>query len=194
MSSRSSNDSISTVSESPNGGAKLKRSTSIEDISNVITYILQQIISENELTARRLKSIHDDDNTLDNCFSSLFIGTHIPSISIENFIRRIIRYCKLEKSTLILSLIYIDRYCEYTKVILSKKNIHRIVLLSVLVAIKYNEDEKCGLPFYSKVGGVPVGELLHLEIMFLIGIEYALFVNEYVYDKYETYIDKFIAV
>ena len=197
MSSRSSDDSISTLSDSPKGILLKKSTTTIEDISSIIAYILQQIITDNELKTRELDITQDNYDILENKntdIASIFIGNHTPTVTIENFVRRIIRYCKLEKSTLVLSLIYIDRYCEYSKVILSKKNIHRIVLLSILTAMKYNEDEKCGFAYYSKVGGVTADELSHLELFFLIGIEFTLFVNEYVFEKYESYINKFIAL
>jgi len=176
---------ISTAHTSPICKRKLDK----DSLSTAIAYILHEIIKENEVIAivnnKENKTKEEKDNI------DIFKGMKIPSISIENFLKRIIKYTNLENSTLILSLIYIDRYCEITKKKLNKQNIHRLLFLGVVLAIKFNEDDYYGNAFYAKVGGIVLEELNFLELGFIKGIEYTLFVSEGVYDKYESYLCKF---
>lgn len=112
----------------------------------------------------------------------------IPSISIKHFFERIVKYTKLENSTLVLILIYIDRLCDIQKFRLNYYNIHKIIVAAMIVAIKYNEDDYFNSIFYSKVGGVSKKELEKLEYQMLTLINFELYVSEAVFNKYNNYI------
>ena len=58
----------------------------------------------------------------------------------------------------------------------------------MLVSIKYNEDDYFSNEFYAKVGGIRMTEMNKLEYEFLSLIEFNLFVNEEVFNKYNTYL------
>ena len=58
----------------------------------------------------------------------------------------------------------------------------------MLVSIKYNEDDYFSNEFYAKVGGIRMIEMNKLEYEFLCLIEFNLFVNEEVFNKYNTYL------
>ena len=121
--------------------------------------------------------------------NSPFFHQNAPSISIYDYILRILSYSKIEKSTLIISLIYIDKICHKKEIILTKYNIHRILFTSILVAIKYNEDKIYNNSFYSKVAGISMKELNALENKFLIIIDFDLFISKEVYEKYYNYLN-----
>ena len=112
----------------------------------------------------------------------------IPSISIKQFFERIVKYTKLENSTLVLILIYIDRLCDIQKFRLNFYNIHKIIVAAMIIAIKYNEDDYFDSIFYSKVGGVSRKELDKLEYQMLALINFELYVSEAVFNKYNNYI------
>ena len=84
---------------------------------------------------------------------SHFTASQIPSISIEDYLERILYYARPEPSTLICSLIYIDRLCSVGKITLTNFNVHRVIFTSVFLSIKYNEDEKYKLDYYAQIGG-----------------------------------------
>ena len=48
--------------------------------------------------------------------SMVFSSNNIPSISIENYLKRIQTYSNIEKNTLIIILIFIDRQCKIVKI------------------------------------------------------------------------------
>ena len=58
----------------------------------------------------------------------------------------------------------------------------------MIIAIKYNEDENYSLKFYAKIGGVTLAEICSLEYNFLSLINYKLFVNEDLFNKYNDFI------
>lgn len=117
-----------------------------------------------------------------------FLAKKIPSISIRDFFERIVKYTHIENSTLVLILIYIDRLCDMQKFRLNYYNIHKIIISSMVIAIKYNEDEYCDNNFYAKVGGVSRKEIDKLEYETLSLLNFTLFVNEDLFDKYNNYI------
>ena len=90
--------------------------------------------------------------------------------------------------TIILILIYIDRICNINKCKLSYYNIHKLILGSMIVAIKYNEDEHYSSKFYAKIGGVSLAEIINLEYSFLSLINFNLYVNEDLFNKYNDYL------
>ena len=94
----------------------------------------------------------------------------------------------MENNTLILILIYIDKICRNNNFRLNYFNIHKLIITSMLVSIKYNEDEYFSNNFYAKVGGISVKDLDFLEYVFLTLIDFQLFVDEDLYNKYSNYI------
>ena len=68
--------------------------------------------------------------------------------------------------------------------ILTYYNIHKLILASFILAIKYNEEYYFPMIFYSKIGGVSLSELKNLESEFLILVRYRLFVETKLFEKY----------
>jgi hypothetical protein len=74
---------------------------------------------------------------------------------------------------------------------LTNFNFQRLILTSILLAIKYNEDEYYSNEYYAKVGGISLREMNALETEFLLLINYSLFVDFDLFNKYKTYIENF---
>ena len=147
-----------------------KRNTIINIISNLLNKICEQ-------SPKKLK---ENENEI----TKPFLSKTIPSISIKNFFERICNLTKIENSTLILILIYIDRICNINKFTLTYRNIYKIILSSMVVAIKYNEDNFYSSEIYAKIGGLSIKELNYLEFHFLVLIKFSLYVEKDLYDKY----------
>jgi len=119
-------------------------------------------------------------------------STKSPSkVTLQYFFGRIKKYTKIEKSTLIIILIYADRMCTTSGIILNPHNIHRIILGCLLLAIKYNEDLYFTNEQYAKVGGVSVQELNDLELYSIQLLNFNLFISEDIYEKYVQYITNY---
>lgn len=66
--------------------------------------------------------------------------------------------------------------------------IFRLILASALVSIKYNEDHFFSNSFYAKVGGVTKKEIDKLEYEFLSLIDFSLYVDDIIFNKYNNYL------
>ena len=120
-----------------------------------------------------------------------FSANLIPGISIEDYLLRIQTYANIEKSTLIICLIFIDKLCHTADVTLTHYNIHRILFTAVLLSIKYNEDSFFDNQYYSEIAGVKIKELKLLEYTFISMVDFKLFVSDEIYEKYKNYLDNF---
>ena len=56
-----------------------------------------------------------------------FVSKKIPPICINNYLERLVKYTKMENSTLVLILVYIDRLCDLNKIRLNYFNIHKYI-------------------------------------------------------------------
>ena len=121
----------------------------------------------------------------------VFSSDNIPKISIENYLKRIQTYSNIEKNTLIISLIFIDRLCKISNLTLTFHNIHRILFTAILLSIKYNEDNFYDNEYYSKIGGVKIKELKALEYNFVNMVNFKFFDDEEIFEKYRLYLDNF---
>ena len=91
---------------------------------NIISEILEEIVNENAAL------VNGDSQTSEllNCF----ICKKPPRISIKKYLNRLLKYSKPEPSTIVISLIYIDKCCEMTNIQLTNFNIHRYIFLIIL--------------------------------------------------------------
>jgi hypothetical protein len=112
-----------------------------------------------------------------------------PAISLLDYLKRILCFIKLDISTIIIAMIYIDRICK-EKVFLNEYNIHRIMIIAIYIAYIYNEDVIFNSDYLSLVSGMNKNEILTLEEDFLDLIEFNLFVDNDEYEQYKQFILK----
>ena len=161
-----------------------------ENISKKID-ISQKLI---EIISTTLQTIIKDNKKQKNSqkeFDKIFSHSREPEISLYDYLTRIYKYSEINDSTLIISLIYIDRICKNKGVKLTKYNIHRVLFSSILASIKFNEDKIYPNSFYSKIAGISVKELIKLENKFLQLIDFKLFISDEIYNIYSTYLYSF---
>ena len=164
----------STVSTSDNEQSKELTLSLVQTISKV----LKNIILSQELSSSSAEKIN------------LFCLESVPSISISDYLSRIVSYTNIETSTLISSLIYIDRLCSNTNIKLSFYNIYSIISIALYLSIKFNEDTLCKEDFYAKVAGLSMGEIAKTSLVFMKIIDYKLYISIDEYKIYEQYILK----
>ena len=141
----------------------------------IIADVLDQICKDN--------TVNKEDKLI---ISKPFEVKTIPSITIYDFIERLSKYSKVSDETFILTLIYIDKICHFYKINLNYYNIYKLFLASFKTSIKYHEDELISIKLYAKIGGVSHKEIINLEYEFLKLIQFKLFVNENLFNKYKS--------
>ena len=145
-------------------------------IISSIALNLQEIINENLMNIKYSYRKGDP-----------FYTFHLPLISLDNYIKRIFFYTKIDISTLIIAIIYIDTFCDMNRYILCINNIHRIIMASCVLSIKFNEDLSFGNDYYAKMANFSVDLLNRLEYEFYVMMNFKLFVNNDIYRKYYAY-------
>jgi hypothetical protein len=149
---------------------------------NKIKLTLELVIEEN-------KNSSNYEDMLIKQKNMSFTSKAPPSIKLEKYIERILYYTEAEESTFIIALIYIDRISKISNVILTPYNVHKFIFVSVLIAIKYNEDIIYKLDYYSLISGMSINELKQLEIDFVVLLKFKLYINKLEYNNYKLLID-----
>ena len=173
----------STVSRETEVNSSYESQTSEEtDLKNhiisSISLSLNDIINENKKTNSNSNYVNKD----------IFYLSFIPRISLEDYIRRLMKYSKMDISTLIISIIYIDYFCDKNKYCLTPNNIFRIVLSACLLSLKFNEDITVNYKTYAEIAAVPVEDLRNLEFYMYLKLHFSLNVK---YELYKSYYDYF---
>lgn len=116
------------------------------------------------------------DSPLDSCvvpppndkFPShdFFCATHTPPISVEKYTDRLVTYMHCSPEVFMYALAYLRRLVLAGFPVHSR-SIHRLLLISVLVALKCRDDVYYHMSFYAEVGGVTSKDLCVMEMRFL---------------------------
>ena len=179
--SHNSSFNSSTLSETNEPSSLSINKTLLSSIAST----LNKVIEENKTLKTYHKRIKEQANMI-------FSASYPPKISLYDYLYRIQLYSEVDDSTLIIALIYIDRLCEISTIMLTPNNVHRILFGSILSAIKYNEDNFYELKHYAEIAGVETKELKAIESNFLNMIDFKLFVNKIQFDKYSNYLSHFL--
>lgn len=180
--SNMSNSIISKETEVSSSFESQKQTT--KDLnSTIITSIilnLKELIEENEQKNNNKKNYRD-----------IFYLPKIPIISLDDYVRRLFIMTKMEISSLIISIMYIDRFCDKFDYVLNLYNIYKLILVTCLISIKYNEDIFIGTKQYSEIAGVSVRDLNILEYQMFVLLDYNLFIENEYYQQYYDYFLKY---
>lgn len=153
----------------------------VEEVLNKIELNISEILTEISNQNAEIEFNPDDP----------FSRPSPSKVTMQYFFGRIKRYSEIENSTLIIILIYVDRMCITSGIILNPHNIHRLILGCLILAIKYNEDVYFNNEYYAKVGGISLKEMNNLEEISFELIDYNLFISDDIYKKYLDYIKNY---
>ncbi|KAI3652322.1 hypothetical protein MP228_003625 [Amoeboaphelidium protococcarum] len=156
----------------------------IQVIEQVVADALQQLCDCNDNTPVTQESL------------TRFHSRAPPQISILSYIKRIVQFSSLEKSVLLMMLIYIDRICSSSasppkRFRVSSLTVHRFIIACVTVTAKALCDSYCTNTHYARVGGISTSELNSLEMEFLLLTDWSLYIdNDEVQEKYCQLVDQ----
>ena len=174
-----------------NNSTKNNSTNSLIQLDSQKISLLDSIISNLELIIEENKKLNNYQKIIKLQRKLIFSSLKYSKISLSQYIKRINKYTEMGESTFIIALIYIDRICELSNIILTPFNIHRLICTSVIIAIKYNEDIIYENNYYCQVVGVSIKEFNKIEREFLTLIDYILYVSENQYLKYKYYLEHY---
>ncbi|KAG5520060.1 hypothetical protein PMAC_001136 [Pneumocystis sp. 'macacae'] len=163
----------------------------IQSVLQMLSSLLHKITQSND----HLHHIHSYRlSTSQSPNSILLLSFHarnIPSISIHAYLIRILKYCPTTNEVFLSLLVYFDRMSKQSNSKLSRissrnepiptfaidsYNIHRLIIAGITVASKFFSDIFYTNSRYAKVGGLPLSELNHLELQFLLMNDFRLMI------------------
>ena len=172
-------ESIETKSKSQNNGKNGKSGNNGKNM--FVTAIAQMWENKCKMNAPAKQPI-DLPQSL-KCFYCVVKS----EIDIYSYLYRIVKHCYCTQADLIASLILVDRLCSYKKKLkVNYLNVHRLILVSILIAFKYNHDGYYIInPYFKKAGGVSLQELNRIELEFVFLLSFDLFTSHDVFNKYK---------
>lgn len=162
-----------------------------DKLISLLTRLLARIIESNDQSLHtRIEpktKINKNTKLLDYILS--FHGKHIPSITLKQYFQRIQRYCPTTNDVFVSILVYfsrIARKCNLEKqvFIMNSYNIHRLIIVAITISTKFFSDYFYSNLRYSRVGGISLQELNHLELQFLILCDFKLLIDVQEMQKY----------
>ena len=163
---------------------KIESLTSDNSIELSISLIIEEIIKRNKQHPLYKKFLKKQNK-------SIFNTNKIPKISILEYLHRINQFSEIERSTLICTLIYLDRITKTNSIMLTEYNVHRLLSMSIIVSIKFNEDEIFENDYYSKITGFNLKEFNKIEAEYVCGINFNFFIKDDEFQTYKKYLENY---
>lgn len=111
--------------------------------------------------------------------SRKFYSKKPPAIPLEEYLSRLHRYCPMSTAVYLATSLYIYRLAVEEKIIpVTARNVHRLLLAGLRVAMKALEDLSYPHLRFAKVGGVSEIELSRLEVSFCFVMNFDLKVDK----------------
>ena len=163
---------------------KIGSLTSDNSIELSISLILEEIIQRNKEHPSYKKLLKKQSK-------SIFNMNKIPKITVLEYLHRINQFTELERSTLICTLIYLDRITKSNLIILTEYNVYRLLLMSIIVSIKYNEDVNFLNDYYCKIAGLNLKEFNKIEAEYVYCINFNFFIKDNEFQTYKKYLENY---
>jgi len=103
---------------------------------------------------------------------SPFSSKFIPPLSLVAYGRRLLKYCYCAPHGVLIGVVLLCRYCKATRHRLTPHTVHRLLLTSVVVALKTHFDVFYSNQYYAQVGGITTAEINRLEVALLDGLHF----------------------
>lgn len=156
---------------------------SIDDLLSLFSSIIEKITKYN---ISQLESID---------YSSFILNDNNPlfKISMEEYLNHITISFSLEKETLILSMMLLDRFMSMNPQFhFTERTMHKTIFLCIMETIKFTDDNGFTNLAFAKVGQYTPEELLSMEIVFMDKIQYDMFIKEEDYVQYNERLRKIL--
>lgn len=146
-----------------------------EKILASVACVLETIVMKNDQ-----RKVHQ------NC---TFSSSRVPDLSLFDYCNRLLKYFQCEPNLFTIVLLTIDELIAAAKakgvdIVIASQTVHRLLVTSLVIAVKYHEDFQYSNKFYAEVGGISLQELNTYEAAFLNYFDWNLDVSP---EKYGVY-------
>ncbi|PIN20974.1 Cyclin [Handroanthus impetiginosus] len=156
-------------------------------VISVLASLIERTLARNERIAKNCKWQLSKTRVFD-C-------NETPDMTIQSYLERIFRYTKAGPSVYVVAYVYIDRFCQfYPEFRIGARNVHRLLITTIMVASKYVEDMNYRNSYFARVGGLTTKEMNRLEMEFLFLMKFKLHVNVSVYESYCCHLEREVSI
>ncbi|KAJ9140040.1 hypothetical protein P3X46_030727 [Hevea brasiliensis] len=160
--------------------ADLEATVVIPKVITFLSSLLQQVAESNDVTHQLYPQR-----------ISVFHGLTRPNISIQNYLERIFKYANCSPSCFVVAYVYLDRFAQrQLSFPINSFNVHRLLITSVLLSVKFLDDIYYNNAYFAKVGGISTAEMNLLEVDFLFGLGFQLNVTPTTFHTYCSYLQR----
>jgi hypothetical protein len=152
----------------------------VKDIlDNIINYSLffnNDVIVEEDHLEKYVLYLYKkiNNNYSDLYFEKHFSIQHIDDvITVEDYLNRLITSFSINNAVIISAIIYLERL----QMNINIYNIHKLLLVSLLLSSKFLEDENYKNIYWARYGGISLADLNKLEKLYLIKIKNSLYIH-----------------
>ncbi|XP_022769664.1 cyclin-U2-2-like [Durio zibethinus] len=159
-------------------------------VISVLASLIERTMARNERISKNCKSALTKD------FRSRVFDCHeTPDMTIQSYLERIFRYTKAGPSVYVVAYVYLDRFCQSNpRFRIDTRNVHRLLIITIMVASKYVEDMNYRNSYFARVGGLTINELNNLELEFLFLMGFKLHVNVSVFESYCCHLEREVSI
>ncbi|KAL3570197.1 hypothetical protein D5086_027446 [Populus alba] len=159
------------------------------------TAVMPKVITFLSSLLQRVAESNDSSHQLYPLKASIFHCLSRPTISIQNYLERIFKYSNCSPSCFVVAYVYLDRFSQRQSCFpLNSFNVHRLLITSVLVSVKFMDDIYYNNAFYAKVGGISTREMNVLEVDFLFGLGFQLNVTPATFHLYCSHLQRDMSI
>ncbi|KAK2953767.1 putative Cyclin [Blattamonas nauphoetae] len=140
--------------------------------------VTEQIMTYSEQYLTDL--MHSNDlffTSLPHSRETTFFSTDHELIPITDYFRRLMISFNCSAVCALAAIVYIDRIEQQTNIFFATPTAHNLLLVSLLLAVKFLEDQRYVNPYYAEVGGVKPVILRKMELQFIILCQHDLFID-----------------
>lgn len=117
---------------------------------------------------------------------STFDGVRVPSIGLQDYMCRLNQYFACTLECYVVAAVLLDRLVRFHNLLVTKRNVHRLAGVCLLVAAKVQDDVYYSNAYYASVCGVSLPELNNLELELLRLLDWRVLVAPGEYESYRA--------
>ncbi|KZV47336.1 hypothetical protein F511_30156 [Dorcoceras hygrometricum] len=160
---------------------------STPSVISVLASLIERTVARNERIAKYRRWTGSK--------TRVFESDEAPDMSIQAYLERIYRYTRAGSSVYVVAYVYIDRICYlYPEFRIGSRNVHRLLVTTIMVASKYVEDMNYRNSYFARVGGLTTNEMNTLEFEFLFLMRFKLHVNVSVFESYCSHLEREVSI
>ncbi|XP_059637503.1 cyclin-U2-2-like [Cornus florida] len=159
-------------------------------VISVLASLIERTLARNERIAKNCKWALST-----NAKARVFDCHETPDMTIQSYLERIFRYTRAGPSVYVVAYVYIDRFCQiHPQFRINARNVHRLLITTIMVASKYVEDMNYRNSYFARVGGLTTNEMNKLELEFVFMMSFKLHVNVSVFESYCCHLEREVSI